>query len=92
MPKEGILKIMKECLENVKNGELSSDDFYEIFFEYVDDKERKEQKALDLNDQYRGRIKSLEKMYYEGTLKYLKEHPDAEDLKRDLLNVLRGGI
>ena len=83
---------MKECLENVKNGELSSDDFYEIFFEYVDDKERKEQKALDLNDQYRGRIKSLEKMYYEGTLKYLKEHPDAEDLKRDLLNVLRGGI
>jgi hypothetical protein len=92
MPKEGILKIMKEGLESLKSGELSPEAFYDVFSEYVDDKERKEQEALDLNDKYKGRIKTLEKMYFEGTLKYLKDHPDAEDLKKDLLNVLKGRI
>ena len=45
MSKEGLLKICKESLEQLKKGEISPEDFYEVYIEHLENQD-KEMKRL----------------------------------------------
>lgn len=78
MSKQGMLEIIRGALNDLKSGELKPDEFYELFSDYVDDKEQKEQALLKLSEKYKGRTAFLEKIFYEGTIKYLEDNPEID--------------
>jgi hypothetical protein len=53
MTSEGLLKILEKSVELIKKGELSLDDFYEIYKEQIENQERKITELTDSNDNYR---------------------------------------
>ena len=53
MTSEGLLKILEKSVELIKKGELSLDDFYDIYKEQIENQERKITELTDSNENYR---------------------------------------